>query len=79
MFFTRKVRAIYDDAIARLDSDRASGLRAIDDRITSEVAKLEDRIDAVLAEFKRETDATEYEEPKRVTENDEAAAQKESA
>jgi hypothetical protein len=79
MFFTRKVRAIYDDAIARLDSDRASGLRAIDDRITSEVARLEDRIGAVLAEFKRETDATEYPEPKRVTENDEAAAQKESA
>ena len=79
MFFTRKVRAIYDDAIARLDRDRADGLKAIDDRITSVEAKLESRIDAALAELKTEAEAVEYPEPKRVTENDEAAAQKESA
>jgi prefoldin subunit 5 len=78
MFFTRKVRAIYDDAIARLDRDRASGLKAIDERITSEVAKLEQRMDAVLVEIQKEAAPVEY-EIKRVTDNDDAAAQKESA
>ena len=79
MFFTHKVRAIYDEAIARLDRDRADGLKAIDDRITLVEAKLESRIDAVLTELKKEAESVEYPEPKRVTENDEAAAQKESA
>ena len=79
MFFTRKDRAVYDASIAQVSKYVTDTGAAIDDRITAEVSKLEDRIDAIVAQLKKETDATEYAEPKRVTENDEAAAQKDSA
>jgi len=79
MFFTRKTKERYDAAIASVATSVADTAKTIEDRITVEVAKLDDRIGAALAELKKEAESVEYPEPKRVTENDEAAAQRESA
>ena len=78
MFFTRKDRAAYDAAITKVSTFATDTSTIIQERITSEVSKLEERIDAVLAEIKKEAEPVEY-DIKRVTDNDQAAAQKESA